>query len=121
MFEKLKAWLKTDAVADYQFGYDSPYDDYVNVLYGDAVSKLQKQTGDKSIFVEPSIQCGRGCVVMYTKDGRNQWDFEDECETLLELAKDAETEEELISNIESYLTGKYEDRVAEGEDEENED
>ena len=120
MFEQLKAWLKTEEVEDYQFGYDDPYADYINGLYGDAVGKLQKETGDESIFVEPSIQCGRGCVVMYTEDGRSQWDFESECETLLEFAEDADTEEELIACIKGYLNSKYEDRSQEDEEDDDE-
>lgn len=121
MFKQLKEWLKTGEVEDCQFSYDSPYDDYINGLYADVIEKLQEETGDTSIFVEPSIQCGRGCVVMYTSDGKSEWDFETECDDLLEFAEEADTEEELIALIKSYLNSKYEDRTEDDEEDEEDE
>lgn len=121
MFNEMKAWLKTNEVEDYQFCYDDPYSDYTGELYWKAVERLQKEVGDDTIFVEPSIQCGCGCNVMYTKDGRSEWDFESECESIFEFAEEAETEEELISSIYGYLMDKYEDRSEDDDDYDEDD
>lgn len=119
MFEEMKAWLATPAVEDYQFGYDDPYADYIGGVYYDAIHEVGRQMNDADIVVEPSIQAGMGRVDMYCKNGVTNWDFESECEMLLEFAEEAETEEELKNSIVGFLLGKYEDCVP--EDEEDED
>lgn len=122
MFNEMKKAIKEESpeIYDYQFGYDGPYCDYVNDIYGQALDELCKQTGE-SINVEASIQCGRGRNDMYCESGRTYWDFEGECDTLLEFAEEAETEEEFKSSILAYLHSKWEDCDMEDDDEDEDD
>ena len=120
MFEAMKEYLKNDEL-DGQFGYDDKFSDYVNDIYCQASEKLCEITGDSSIYIEPSIQCGCGGVFMSTDHGSTNWDFESECDTLLEFAEDADTEEEFKNYIVNFLQGKYEDVMPEDEEEEDEE
>lgn len=115
MFEEMKNYLENDGEAG-QFGYDDPYADYVNDIYCDAVTEVERQTGEASIVVEPSIQAGMGRVDMYCDKGTTHWDFESECETLAEFAMEADTEEEFKNAIVAFLLGKYEDCISEDDD-----
>ena len=121
MFEEMKAWLQTPAAEDYQFGYDDPYADYVEGVYYDAIQEVCTKMNDATIEVEPSIQGGRGGVFMTCKNGSTHWDFESECDTLIEYAEEAETEEEFKQSIVSFLLGKYEDCVPEEDDEDDDE
>lgn len=120
MFEEMKAYLENDGEAG-QFGYDDPYADYVNGIYFDAITEVERQTGEASIVVEPSIQAGMGRVDMYCDKGTTYWDFESECETLAEFAMEADTEEEFKQSIVGFLLGKYEDCVPADDEDEYED
>lgn len=121
MFDEMKAWLQTPAAEDYQFGYDDPYADYVGGVYYDAIQEVCAQMNDATIDVEPSIQGGRGGVFMRCKNGMTHWDFESECDMLIEYADEADTEEEFKQSIVSFLLGKYEDCVPEDEDDDEDD
>lgn len=107
MFEEMKAAIENDEING-QFGYDDQYADYVSDVYGEAVEEASREVGD-DIFVEPSIQSGRGGVFMTCNKGTTDWDFESECDTLLEYATEAETEEEFRAMIKSFILSKYED------------
>lgn len=119
MFEEMKAWLSSPEAEDYQFGYDDPYADYVGGVYYDAIQEVCTQMNDATIEVEPSIQGGRGGVFMTCNKGSTHWDFESECDMLIEYAEEAETEEEFKQSIVGFLLGKYEDCVPEDEDDED--
>lgn len=122
MFEQMKKAIEEESseIYDYQFAYDGPYCEYVNGIYGDAVEQVSAEVGE-SINVEASIQCGRGRNDMYCESGRTSWDFEDGCDTLLEYAQEAETEEEFKNMIAGFLRGKWEDCVPEEDEEDEED
>lgn len=121
MFEEMKAWLQTPAAEDYQFGYDDPYADYLGGVYYEAIEEVGRQKNDADIFVEPSIQGGRGGVFMTCKNGTTSWDFESECDMMIEFAEEAETEEEFKQSIVGFLLGKYDECVPEDEDGDLED
>lgn len=121
MFEEMKSWLQTPAAEDYQFGYDDPYADYLGGVYYDAIEEVGRQKNDADIFVEPSIQGGRGGVFMTCKNGTTSWDFESEGDMLIEFAEEAETEEEFKQAIVSFLLGKYEECVPEDDEEEDDE
>lgn len=122
MFEQMKKAIEEESgeIYDYQFAYDGPYSEYVNGIYGDAVEQVSQEVGE-SINVEASIQCGCGRNDMYCESGHTSWDFEDECDTLLEYAQEAETEEEFKNMIAGFLRGKWEDCVPEEDEEDEED
>ena len=109
IFNKMKKYLSTDFDCD--FCCDSPFVDYINELYSDALAILSKDYND--LFVEASTQCGRGGVfAQYTVNGTTfeaHWDFQCECEAILEFAENAHTEEELIQSIASYIEGYLEE------------
>lgn len=121
MFNEMKDWLQTPAAEDYQFGYDDPYADYIGGVYYDAIEEVGRQMNDADICVEPSIQGGRGGVFMTCKNGMTNWDFESECDMLIEFAEEAETEEEFKQSIVGFLLGKYEDCVPADDEDEYED
>ena len=112
MFEEMKRAIKEESgdIYDYQFAYDGPYAEYVGGVYGSAIEKLSAQVGE-AIDIEASIQCGRGRNDMHCESGHTYWDFEDECDTLLEYAQEAETEEEFENMIVAFLYSKWEDCV----------
>ena len=122
MFEQMKKAIEEESgdIYDYQFAYDGPYADYVGDVYGSALEKLSKEVGE-DIDVEASIQCGRGRNDMYCESGHTYWDFESECDTLLEYAQDAETEEEFEGMIVGFLRNKWEDCIPYDEEDEEED
>lgn len=122
MFEEMKKAIAEESgeIYDYQFAYDGPYADYVCGVYGEALEKVSKEVGD-DLYVEPSIQCGVGRNDMYSAKGTTYWDFEAECDTLLEFAEEAETEEEFRDMIASYLMGKYEECEPEDDDDYDEE
>lgn len=117
-FHEMKDYIKEKE--DYHLAYDSPFSDYIDKLYSDATAKLSEEYSD--LFVEPSIQCGRGRVfATYVCDGvtyHTNWDFESECEAIFELASGSETEEEFCECIRSYLDSKLSDAdIADDEEE----
>lgn len=116
MFEEMKAWLQTPAAEDYQFGYDDPYVDYLGGVYFDAINEVGRQKNDPNIFVEPSIQGGVGGVFMTCNKGTTDWDFESECDMMLEFAEEAETEEDFKQSIVGFLLDKYDECVPEDDD-----
>lgn len=120
MFEEMKAWLQTDDVENYQFGYDDPYADYVGGIYYNATAEVSQEVND-DIFIEPSIQAGMGGVFMTCNNGTNHWDFEGECELLLELASESETEEEFKNGIKAFILNKYEECEEEDDEDEEDD
>lgn len=120
MFEEMKAYLENGG-DEGQFGYDDPYADYVGGVYYDAIEEVGRKMNDANIDVEPSIQGGMGGVFMTCKKGETHWDFESECDMLLEFAEEAETEEEFKQSIVSFLLGKYEECVPEDDEEDDED
>lgn len=117
-FKRMKKYLNTDR--DCTLCYDSPYSEYMDGLYFEAISKLADTY--EELFIEPSIQCGMGGVfATFVIDGRTyetHWDFECECETLEEMAMECETEEELINAIKGYIESHLEDAECCDEDEE---
>lgn len=121
MFEEMKAWLASPEAEDYQFGYDDPYADYVGGIYGEAEREVGEMMNDADIFIEPSIQAGMGGVFMTCKNGSTNWDFESECDTLLEFAEEADSEEEFKQSIVGFLVGKYEECVPEEDDDEDDE
>lgn len=120
MFEEMKAYLEENEDLDGQFGYDDQYADYVNGVYGEAVEEASHEVGD-DIFVEPSIQGGMGGVFMTCEKGSTNWDFESECDTLLDYAMEAETEEEFKNLIKGFILSKYEECVPEDDEDDEED
>lgn len=109
MYAQMKQWLQeNDYIDGHDFAYDGEYAEFVDTLYLEALEKLKEETGDESIFVEPSIQGGQGSVFMFA-DGKNDtsWDFEAECETLLDYANKTDTASEFVDMIFEYLKAKY--------------
>lgn len=122
MYAQMKQWLQeNDYIDGYDFAYDGEYAEFVDTLYLEALQKLQEETGDESIFVEPSIQGGQGSVFMFA-DGKNDasWDFEAECETLLDYANKADTANEFVDMIFEYLKAKYNSMTNEFDDDDAE-
>ena len=119
-FKKMKKYLAKQN--DTTLAYDSPFSDYIDGLYAEAVEKLSEQY--EGLYIEPSIQCGMGGVfasfryedVHYSTN----WDFECECETIECLADEADTEEELINSIYEYLNDKLADATPEEDEDEEE-
>ena len=118
IYSEMKQWLQeNDYIDGHDFAYDGEYAEFVDTLYLEALEKLKEETGDESIFVEPSIQGGQGGVFMFA-NGKNDvsWDFEAECETLLDYANNANTADEFVNMIFGYLKDKYNSMTDEFDD-----
>lgn len=115
-FNSLKQKLANGAFDNY-IAYDSEYSDFIDALYNDAVAKLEKEY--KDLYIEPSIQNGRGSVfASYDVDGetyRCNWNYEYECEAIEEYIAESNNEEEFVNHMYNYLKGKLED-ASTGED-----
>lgn len=115
-FNSLKQKLADGAFGNY-VAYDSEYSDFIDALYNDAVAKLEKEY--KDLYIEPSIQNGRGSVfASYDVDGetyRCNWNYEYECEAIEEYIAESNNEEEFVNHMYNYLKGKLED-ASTGED-----
>lgn len=115
-FNSLKQKL-ADGAFDNYVAYDSEYSDFIDALYNDAVAKLEKEY--KDLYIEPSIQNGRGSVfASYDVDGetyRCNWNYEYECEAIEEYIAESNNEEEFVNHMYNYLKGKLED-ASTGED-----
>lgn len=115
MFEEMKAAIENDEI-DGQFGYDC-FEDEVNDAYSRAWDKLKEHTRDTTIYIEPSIQCGRGIVEMSSQTvGKTEWDFESECDLLYDLAAEAISEASFVDSIFSFLLDKYEECAFDDDD-----
>lgn len=120
MFEEMKAAIEADRV-DGQFGYDC-FEEVVSDAYSAAQDKLKEHTGDDSIYIESSIQCGSGQVELYSsKVGSTYWDFESECDLLYDFAAAATSEDSFVDSIFNFLLYKYEDCSFSDDDEDDED
>lgn len=119
-FTEMKNYIKEHD--DVYLAYDSPYSDYIDELYGSALSSLSEKYED--LLVEPSIQCGRGGVfASFTHEEKQystNWDYEDECEAIDELAQECETEEEFMNALYAYIEGQLEFAHPEYDDEDEE-
>ena len=115
--EMKKAWAK--GLID-DLVYDSAYSDYIDNCYCTATERLAEQYPE--LYIEPSIQCGRGGVfASYTIDGvtyRTNWDYEGECESIGEMVDECDTEDEFINCLVGYLSSQLEDAESD-EDEED--
>ena len=115
-FNSLKQKL-ADGAFDNYVAYDSEYSDFIDALYNDAVAKLEKEY--KDLYIEPSIQNGRGSVfASYDDNGQTHschWSYEDECEIIEEFILEADNEEEFITFMCNYIETKLED-ASTGED-----
>ena len=120
-FENMKKYLQEYEERD--ICYDSPFSEYIDDLYNEAVSNLS--TRYKYLVVEPSIQAGDGGnFATFTYEGKGYeayWDFATECEAITEHAMECQTEEELIKAIESYIEARLKNakEVHDDESEEN--
>lgn len=105
-FKAMKKYLKKNEGCD--LCYDSPFSDYIDNLYVTATFKLDERFTDLSI--EPSTQCGMGGVfATYVYEGKTyetHWDYEGECESIMEFIEECNSEEELIECIKNYLENK---------------
>ena len=100
--------------------WESPCNEYINDLYARAVEELSEHY--KNLFIEPSIQAGRGGnFATFERDGviyTTNWSYEDECEIIQEYAEEADTEEELVHFIKRYIESHLKDVDPEDDEEE---
>ena len=109
-FNALKQKLANDEFDDY-VAYNSEYSGFIDALYNKAVARLRKEY--KNLYIEPSVQRGRGMVfASYDDNGQTHychWSYEDECEIIEECILEADNEEEFITSMCSYIETKLED------------
>lgn len=117
-FMKVKNWVEENEVNGSNLCYDGPYTDYIDGIYNDALDAANQQCST-NVWIEPSIQAGSGGVFMYDDEHNRHtsWDFELECEGILEYLVESESEEE----FRNQLTGFFIDKIQALEDEEDDE
>lgn len=97
-FDDMKAYIEREDPDGVEFAHHGPYADYINSFYSKALDGISDE-----IEFEPNIQNGRGSMRIYGLGLSYEYDYEEECQKLLEIASDSDTEEELESRIKDYV------------------
>ena len=66
-----------------------------------------------SLELLPSTQMGSGLIELLINHERTtKWDFEDDCDRMLEIAIESNTEDEFVADVTDYLRRYVEDGMA---------
>lgn len=107
-WESAKDYLDTDP-EDANLCYDSPISEYLDDAYMTNFDEVSNEYPDAELFVEPSIQAGRGIVVLFGWDKSIEWNYEDECFEIETALINTDTEEKFNNELKKFFRSKIEE------------
>lgn len=87
-------------------GYDSPFYDKIEELYGDVIGRFMEAYSSLNLYIEASTQAGMGGIFMTGTDENGEfeavWDTDDDAEMLVD-AFESESIKDVKQNIYNFL------------------